>query len=75
MAESLGMTHEDVRSEHDQSASRLGSRSRHLRIALGAPITVLVTVGPLEIFSAEKAVPPDASVVSRREGQTEGLPG
>jgi hypothetical protein len=32
MAESLGMTHEDGRPEHDQSASHPGSRSRHLRI-------------------------------------------
>ena len=32
IAESLGMTHEDARPEHDQSASHLGSRSRHLRI-------------------------------------------
>jgi hypothetical protein len=32
MAESLGMTHEDARPEHDQSASHPGSRSRHLRI-------------------------------------------
>jgi hypothetical protein len=35
MAESLGMTHEDARPEHDQSASHPGSRSRHLRICPG----------------------------------------
>jgi hypothetical protein len=58
MAESLGMTHEDGRPEHDQSASHPGSRFGHLRIfALGAPITVLVTVGPLEIFQLRMAVP------------------
>jgi hypothetical protein len=66
MAESLGMTHEDARSEHDQSASRLGSRSRHLRNALGAPITVLVAVGPREIFSAEKRSAPPHQRAPRR---------
>jgi hypothetical protein len=58
------------------SASRLGSRSRHLRIALGAPITVLVTVGPLEIFLAENGGFRRTPLsFSRREGQPEGLPG
>jgi hypothetical protein len=32
------------------------------------------TVGSLEVFWLRMAFPPDASILSRREGQTEGFP-